>query len=160
MANKKPKANQKSARLSRSTRDMVLLTGNPVWRAFAKKPVSEETQVTIGLAGRKALYALTNGLGRFEHFNELVVTGYAAVSLAERGYGADLLADFNAALGVVLSCRIRALKEQKYLLSQKDAQLVSVLLDLHEQQVQLAGKAELATAIVDGFKRANVASCH
>jgi hypothetical protein len=158
MASKKPKAKQKSKRLSKDTRDMVLLAGNPVWRAFAKNPVSEKTQITIGLAGRKALYALTNGLGQFEHFNELVVTGYAAVSLAERGYGADLLADFNAALGAVLSCRIRALTQESYFLSEEDAVLVNVLLDLHEQQVQLADKAELAAAIVDGFKRANVAN--
>ena len=136
---------------------MVLLTGNPVWRAFAKKPVSEETQVTIGLAGRKALYALTNGLGRFEDFNELVVTGYAAISLAEGGYGADLISDFDAAVEVVLKCRLRALHDENYFLDERDAQLVNVLLDLHEQQVQLAGKSELAAAIVDGYKRANAA---
>jgi len=136
---------------------MVLLTGNPVWRAFAKKPVSEETQVTIGLAGRKALYALTNGLGKFEDFNELVVTGYAAISLAESGYGTDLLSDFNAATEAVLSCRIRALTEESYFLDEQEAQLVNILLDLHEQQVQLACKSELAAAIVDGYKRANIA---
>ena len=157
MAQKKPKVKQKSASLSSNTRDMVMLTGNPVWRAFAKKPVGEKTQITIGLAGRKALYALTNGLGQFEHFNELVVTGYSAISLAERGYGADLMNDFNAAAEAVLKCRIRALQDENYFLDEQDAQLVGVLLDLHEQQVQLAGKAELAAAIVDGYQRAKVA---
>ena len=155
MATKKSKTKHKSARLSPSTRDMVLLAGNPIWRAFAKNPVSEETLVTIGLAGRKALYALTNGLGRFEDFNELVVTGYTAISLAESGYGADLLSDFNEATEAVLNCRIRALNEGSYFLDEKEAQLVNVLLDLHEQQVQLAGKAELASAIVEGYKRAH-----
>ena len=71
----KKKGQPKSAKMSRDTRNMIMLTGNPIWRAFAKKdPVSEKTQTSIGLAARKALYALTNGDGAFEHFKELLVT--------------------------------------------------------------------------------------
>jgi hypothetical protein len=49
-------------------------------------PVSMKTQTSLGLAVRKALYALTNGDGRFEHFKELLVTAYAGIYLAELGY--------------------------------------------------------------------------
>ena len=95
--------------MSRDTRNMIMLTGNPIWRAFAKRdPVSVKTQTSIGLAARKALYALTNGDGAFEHFKELLVTAYAGIHLAELGYGLDLLGDFNAALADILECYGRA----------------------------------------------------
>ena len=136
---------------------MVMLTGNPVWRAFAKKPVSTDTQTTIGLAGRKALYALTNGSGEFEHFNELVVTAYTAIILAEDGYGADLLREFHAALVTILECRVRSLNGACYSLDEQESRGVNELLELHEQQVQLAGKAELAAAIIEGYRRAQAA---
>jgi hypothetical protein len=135
---------------------MVNLTTNPVWRAFAAKPVSEETQITIVLAGRKALYALSNGHGQFEDFNELAVTAHSAIVLAEAGYGADLMSDFTQALEIILMCRLRALQGQEYSFDKKESQAVNGLLELHEQQVQLAGKAELAAAIVEGFNRAKV----
>jgi len=155
MATKTSKKNRAAGRLDRNTRNMVNLTANPVWRAFASKPVSEETQTTIGLAGRKALYALTNGLGKFEDFNELAVTAHSAIVLADAGYGPDLMEDFNSALKTILMCRLRALQGEEYSFNGQDAQVVGVLLDLHEQQVQLAGKAELANAVVEGYSRAN-----
>lgn len=154
MALKKTKKMHKAAGLSSDTRNMVMLTGNPIWRALAKSPVSAKTQTTIGLASRKALYALTNGYGQFENFNELLVTGYAAIGLAEQGYGKDLLREFNAALVSILTCRLRAINGEAYGLSEEEAQSIEVLLELHEQQVQLAGKAELAAAIIEGYKRA------
>jgi hypothetical protein len=136
---------------------MVMLTGNPVWRAFSKVPVPDSTKTSIGLAARKALYALSNDSGQFEHFNELVVTAHAAIVLAEHGYGEDLLADFDAALEAILICRLRALQGDRYFLGAHDARSVGVLLDLHEQQVELSGKDELVSAIVEGYRRASVA---
>ena len=153
MANKTSKKHRPAGRLDRNTRNMVNLTANPVWRAFATKPVSEENQTTIGLAGRKALYALSNGLGKFENFNELAVTAHSAIVLAEVGYGSDLIDDFNNALKAILICRLRALQGEEYAFNAQDAEVVAVLLDLHEQQVQLAGKADLANALVEGYGR-------
>ncbi|NVO08116.1 MAG: hypothetical protein HXX19_20265 [Rhodoferax sp.] len=154
MAVKKSQKKNNASRLNRNTRDMVILTGNPIWRAFSKKPVSQTVQITIGLAGRKALYALTTNNGRFEDFNELVVTAYAAIILAEGGWGHEFLGDFNSALETILECRLRALTGACYSLCEKEAEAVNTLLELHEQQVQLADKAELASAIVEGYQRA------
>lgn len=148
----------KAARKSRDTRNMLMLSGNPIWKAFAKKdPVSEKTQTSIGLAGRKALYALANGEGRFEHFKELIVTAYAGIHLAEKGYGEDLMSDFHAALKVTLECHKRAIDGQGYTLNEKEARLVDDLLGLHEQQVQMADRAELASAIVESYRQVGVA---
>lgn len=156
MATNKTKSKRKGAGgLDRRTRGMLNLTANPVWRAFANRPVTQSTQATIGLAGRKALYALSNGHGRFEDFNELAVTAHSALVLAEAGLGADLMGDFTHALETILMCRLRALQGEDYSLHETDSQVVVGLLELHEQQVQIADKAQLAAAIVEGYKRAN-----
>jgi hypothetical protein len=160
MALKRSQKKPSSAKLSRDTKKLVALTGNPVWRAFSKYPVPQSTKTSIGLAARKALYALSNDCGEFEHFNELVVTAHASIVLAEQGYGAELLEDFNKALEAILMCRLQALQGQGYYLGEQAGQSVNVLLDLYEQQVELAGKDELAGAIVEGYRRASLASSH
>lgn len=152
--NQKSKKRSNSGGLDRNTRKMVMLADNQVWQAFAKKPVPQKTQTTLALASRKALYALTNGGGELEQVNELIVSAYAGIILAEQGYGEDLLSDFNSALKTLLACRDRAEIDALYSITEEEGHLVGDLLALHEQQVQLAGKAELAAALVDGYSRA------
>jgi hypothetical protein len=158
MSKSKKKNKPKSARMSLDTRNMIMLTGNPIWKAFAKKdPVSMKSQTSIGLAARKALYALTNADGQFAHFKELLVTAYAGIYLAERGYGEDFMSDFHAALKVTLECHERAINGQGYTLNEREARLVDELLGLHEQQVQMADRAELASAIVESYRQVGAA---
>lgn len=139
---------------NRETRDMLALSGNPVWRAFAHAPVSQKTQTSIGLSGRKSIYALTHGQGEFLHCRELIVTAHAASYLAEQGYGEDLMPDFTAALTVTQVCRTRGSNGEGYWLGEDEAIKMAVLLDLHEQQMALAEKADLADAIIESYKRA------
>ena len=149
---KKPKKS-KSKRAPIETRGMVNLVKNPVWAAFSKKPVDDRTQITVGLASRQALYALQHGDAKLNDFTELNVTVHAALILAERGYGADLMEDFQAAHRVMQACRSRAHHGQPWRLSADESVAIALVIDLHEQQFKLSGKAELATAIVDGFTR-------
>jgi hypothetical protein len=153
MSTKKTKKKHKTHR-NKETRDLLALSGNPVWRAFAHAPVSENTQTSIGLSGRKALYALTNGQGEFLHCRELIVTAHAAIHLAEEGYGEDLIDDLKAALTVVQDCRSRGSNGDGFWLEEDEASKVIVLLDLHEQQLALAEKADLAAAIIESYRRA------
>jgi hypothetical protein len=153
MSLKKGKKKTKSPGVNREARNMLMLSGNPIWRAFAKEPISQKTQTSIGLAGRKSLYALSNGAGEFEHCKELMVTAYAGIFLAEQGYGEDLLDDFYGALAAVHECRNRARSGGAFSLDESDARKVDVLLDLHEQQLGLAEKADLAAAIVESYRR-------
>jgi hypothetical protein len=110
--------------------------------------------MSIGLAGRQSLYALTNGDGDLEHFKELIVTAYAGIYLAEQGYGEDLLGDFHGALSAILACHTRVVEGAAYALDETEAGKVDVLLDLHEQQLKLAEKSDLAAAIKESYKRA------
>jgi hypothetical protein len=74
--------------------------------------------------------------------------------LAEQGYGEDLLADFTAALAVTHDCRARGISGKGYWLGEVEASKVDMLLDLHEQQMGLAKKADLAAAITKSYKHA------
>jgi hypothetical protein len=125
-----------------------------IWRAFAHAPVSEQTQTSIGLSGRKALYALTHGQGEVLHCRELIVTAHAAIALAEDGYGEDLMDHFKAALTVAQDCRIRGSNGDGFWLEEDEAFKMNILLDLHEQQLALAETADLAAAIIESYKRA------
>jgi len=56
MSSKKSRNKSKNRALNQNTRDLLMLTGNPIWRALSKEAISEKTQTSIGLAGRKSLY--------------------------------------------------------------------------------------------------------
>lgn len=151
---KKKKAKSKTANLRPETRNYLNLMGSPVWKAFAREDqVSKTAQISIGLSGRKALYALTNGQGAFEHLKELLVTAHAGMYLAEQGYGADLADDFQSALRALLSCLTRAKEGEAFALDELEAAAVSELLGLHEQQIELADRALLSAAIVESYRR-------
>jgi hypothetical protein len=151
---KSKKKKSKPRVVNRETRDMLVLSGNPIWRAFAHAPISQQTQTSIGLSGRKSLYALTHGQGEFLHCRELTVTAHTAIHLAEQGYGEDLMADFTAALTVTQDCRTRGSSGDGYWLGEDEASRMDVLLDLHEQQMGLAEKADLAAAMIESYRRA------
>lgn len=137
---------------------MVNLVKNPVWAAFANKPVDNKTQITVGVAARLSLSAIREGSGLLDDFTELHVTSHAAMVLAERGYGKDLLPDFENALRVMEDCRQRAYSGLPWSLDAEACNSIALLLDFHEQQVQLADRAEVARAIVDGFSRIQFAA--
>jgi len=153
MSSKKSKKKPPTHGLNRATRDMLMVTANPIWRAFAKEPVLQKSITSIGLSGRKSLYALTNGAGEVEHCKELMLTAHACVYLAEQGYGTDLMDDFTAGLATIQSCQARARDGLGYALEPAEAGKVDVLLDLCEQQLGLAEKAEVSDAIVESYKR-------
>jgi hypothetical protein len=64
------------------------------------------------------------------------------------------MADFTAALTVTQDCRTRGSSGNGYWLGEDEASRMDVLLDLHEQQMGLAEKADLAAAIMESYRRA------
>lgn len=124
-----------------------------MWKAFAKRdPISADSKTSIGLASRRALYALTNGDGDFAHLKELMVAAYAGIYLAEQGYGHEFQEDFHGALSELRQCLLRVKAEQGYSISPAEAVRISEMLDLYEQQLGLADRAVLAEAILESYK--------
>jgi hypothetical protein len=85
-----------------------------------------------------------------------MVTAYAGIYLAEQGFGVDVMEDFSAALAAIHRCLSRARNGLDYTLNDEEARKVDVLLDMHEQQLMLANKAEVSDAIVESYRRAGV----
>ena len=139
----------------RDSRNMMALTGNPIWKALSRKPMGSDAQIRVGLLSRKALYALTNGDGLASDLNELTVSVFTAIVLAERGYGEDQLDDFNAARQALADAHSRAIKGEGFSMTEMEGRLVADMLNLHEQQIEVAEKNEVTSAITQGFKRAN-----
>jgi len=151
---KKKKAKQKSAAMRPETRSYLNLMGSPVWKAFAREDqISNAAQISVALSARKALYALTNGQGAFEHLKELLVTANAGMYLSEQGYGSDLQDEIQLALHALHNCLARAKNGEGFALGDSEASAVSELLSMHEQQIRLADRAVMSAAIMESYKR-------
>lgn len=143
----------KPSRLPHQTQQMASRVNNPVWAAFAKNPVGEDTRIAIGLAARQSLHAMQNGYGEVSHYKELHIAVHSAIVLAEYGYGADLMQDFESALRAMTASRRRAEQGQALGFDVEEGQTVGLMVDLHEQQVGMASQAEVTKSILEGFKR-------
>jgi len=144
--------------MSRESRNTALLVKNPIWRALVKQePVSEQSRTSVGLASRKALYALSEGEGAFEHVKELLVAAHLAIYLAEQGYGPDLIEDLVAAKRDLLACLVRVRDGLPYSLSQEERTRIGELLRMHEQQLELADRGVYSAAILESYKRTSAA---
>lgn len=110
----------------------------------------------MGLAARKALYAMCHGFGEFDHLGELVLAAHTGAVLAEQGCGNDLLADFQVALGLLADCRLRALADSSYTLLEQEIPAINNMISFYEQQVALVTQDDLANAIVEGYRRSSI----
>lgn len=100
----KKKRKPHSATMSRDTRNMIMLTGNPIWRAFAKRdPVSQKTQASIYWPREKRCTRLPMVMGDLSISKRSLSPAYAGIHLAEHGYGPDLTSEFHVALASILS---------------------------------------------------------
>jgi hypothetical protein len=151
---KKPKTKKSpKQRLNRDARGLVALTSNPVWKTFAAKPMEADRQLSVSVTLKIALYALSNGTGTNDHLSDIIVTAHTAIVLAERGFGEDLMKYFLKSLLAALQCRARAMNGEPLAFTPEEADDVSQLVDLHEQQFALTTKVELSAAIVEGYAR-------
>jgi hypothetical protein len=66
----------------------------------------------------------------------------------------DFMDDFEAALAVAPDCRSRGSNGDSFWLEEELESSLIQLLDLHEQQLALAEKADLVVAIIESYKRA------
>jgi hypothetical protein len=137
-----------------SSKGLVSRSSNPVWKAIAKRQVSSHIQTSIGLTGRKALYALCNGFGTLENVNDLLLIAYAGLILAEQGFGNEYLGDVNAALNSIVECRKIGASSGRYEIEALNIFAIADLLELHEQQMKLTTEGDLSSAMIEASKRA------
>lgn len=139
--------------LNRKSNGLVTLTSNPVWRALSKKPITEESRISIGLPARKALYAISNNFGNEDHFIELMMASYTGLILAEQGYGEDYIFIFSHSVNILLDFYATVKKKESFIISTQEKNDLSEMLNLYEQQISLASKDSFTSATLDAYCR-------
>ena len=133
---------------------VFVMAGNPVWKAFANKPVDALTQVRVAIPARGAYDEIILGRGTFSHVYELFLASSAGLALCEQGYGSDLEQDFRLARQAAVDMKSRYSQSHPVALSEAERLAILQMLDLHEQQVAMASKSEVASAIVKSYQAA------
>lgn len=134
---------------SQAKRHAMNLTTNPVWRAFAKVPMSQAQQVDIALAARIAFEEVSHGRGIDDHIDTLACAANVSLVLAERGYGPECEPKIIEAQAALMRIKARQQQGKAIGLDGPGAQALRDLMDTHEQQIEHAGKAEVASALIE-----------
>ncbi|WP_342620487.1 hypothetical protein [Rhodoferax sp. GW822-FHT02A01] len=123
-----------------------ILAGNPIWRAFAQKPISRQLHTDITLTSLCAFDELVAGSGTRVHASRLYACCNMGLVLSEWGYGAECIEDILAAQASICSCQERALNGFGYSLNPAESGTIREFLGIHQQQTELATEAEIARA--------------
>lgn len=141
-------------RLSAEKRQAINLTTNPVWRAFAAAPMAQTQQVDLALASRAAFDEIAHGRGQQDHMETLACMANVSLVLAERGYGPECEPKIIEAQEALMRVKVRQQQGKHIGLDGPGAQALRDLMDTHEAQIEHAGRAELASALLEVRSRA------
>lgn len=141
-------------RLSAEKRQAINLTSNPVWRVFAADPMTQAKQVDLALAARAAYDEIAQGRGLDDHVDTLACAANVSLVLSERGFGPECEPKIIEAQIALMRIKARMQRGLSIGLDGPGAQDLRDLLDTHEQQIAHAGKAEVASALIEVRSRA------
>lgn len=131
------------------------LVGNPVWRALNAKPISTPEQVDLALAARSAFDDITHGRGAEDHIHTLACVANVSLVLSERGYGPECEDKIKDAQQALMRLKERQARTSRIGFDGPGAQCTRDLLDIHEQQIEHAGRAEVSAALLEVHNRMN-----
>ena len=118
-----------------------ILAGNPVWRAFAQKPMPHRRHTGISLTSMNAFDELLSGNGTRTHASRMFVACNMGFFLAEMGCGPEFKHEIQNAQAAISACQGRALKGLGYILDPNEADALRKFLGIHLQQTELASEA-------------------
>jgi hypothetical protein len=140
--------------LSAAKRQTLLLTGNPIWRALNRAPIEQAEQIDLALAARAAFDEIVHGRGLDDHVDTIACVANVSLVLAERGFGPECEPKIIEAREAVMRIKARQQRGQRIGLDGPGAQALRDLMDTHEAQIEHAGRAELAAALIEVRQRA------
>lgn len=140
--------------LSAAKRQTLVLTGNPVWRALNRAPIQQAEQVDLALAARAAYDEIAHGRGMDDHVDTLACMANVSLVLAERGFGPECEPKIIEAQEAVMRIKTRQQRGRHIGLDGPGAQALRDLMETHEAQIEHAGRAELADALLEVRTRA------
>lgn len=142
------------AHLPAHHRRAAILAGNPVWRALNARPMTQPEQVDLALAARSAFDDITHGRGMAEHLDTLACAANVSLVLAERGYGPECEDKIKDAQLALVRVKQRQAQGKHIGVDGPGASALRDLMDIHEQQIHHAGRAEVSNALLEVHRRA------
>jgi hypothetical protein len=124
-----------------------LIFGNPVWKALSFGPLSETEQIDVALVTHSAFDDIVRGVGAKEQLMALMTACSLASLLANRGYGHEFQNVIRNANSALVRCGLAQELSRKYELDDQGVKAIRDLLILQGEQIRLASRAEVVTAI-------------
>ena len=140
--------------LSSVQRKTINLIKHPVWRAFAAAPLEVVEQTKLSLEAYAAFDEIVHGRGTPAHIDELAVAANTCLVLCERGFGPECEPKIVEGQEAIMRIKVRVQQGKAIGLDGIGAQALRDMLDTHAQQMEHAGQAEVAIAILEVHKRA------
>ena len=140
--------------LSSVQRKTINLIKHPVWRAFAAAPLEVVEQTKLSLEAYAAFDEIVHGRGTPAHIDELAVAANTCLVLCERGFGPECEPKIIEGQEAIMRIKARVQQGKAIGLDGIGAQALRDMLDTHAQQMEHAGQAEVAIAILEVHKRA------
>lgn len=132
-----------------------LLARNPVFRAFGGAPMTPGQQTDLALAARIAFDSVRKGQCTEADRDTLACMVNVAMVLAERHCSQAELDAALAAQEAMLRADGRAQQGMRWMFDGTGLAAFTRILDVHEQQVALLGRAEVTAAVLEvGERRA------
>ena len=138
---------------ARTTRKLINIVKNPVWRAMSLAPMDVPKQTDMAIDIHEAFAAITTGKGTLDDVNSLAYAANVGLVLAERGYGPELLPNIVKAQHALVRILSRHQQGKSIGFDGEGAQAIRDLLDTHTQQIHHAGRSEVSDALLEVLER-------
>ena len=145
---------RQSRALSPVQRKTLNLIKHPVWRAFATAPLDRNEQVNLSLDAHAAFDEISHGRGQTAHIDALAVAANTCLVLCERGFGPECDPKIIEGQEALMRIKARCLQGKAIGFDGLGAQALRDMLDIQAQQMEHAGQAEVAIAILEVRERA------
>jgi hypothetical protein len=144
---------QKHIPSSAPSSNLVNIVSNPVWKALKTEPMPAKHQLNLNIDTHTAFEAIIKGKGTLDDVNTLAHAANLSLVLAERGYGPELTPNIIQAQEALMRILKREHEGKNVGFDAQGAEHMRDLLDIHTQQIALAGEAETAQALLEINRR-------
>lgn len=140
-------------RLPVAQRQAIMLTRNPVWKATNTSPIQADHQIDLKLMALSAFDEIMHGKGIQEHVDMLATAANTCLVLCEMGHGPECEHKAIEAQHGLLRMKSRQTRGLAIAFDGAGAQAMRDMLMTMDQQLEDAGKGDLAAAIVEVHTR-------
>ena len=131
----------------------ALIASNPVYQAFARKPMAGDLRTTQAIDARLAYDAVTKGTATVDDFETLGALANLITMLAEKHCTADDQATAQATQKAILAAQARFLDGKAWNFDYEGRKAMVAGLGMFEQMAEHIGQGAVTLALVEIIKR-------